>query len=92
MTIEFYKHQYRENFIELNLAWLNKYFKVEPQDLEMFNEIEDLISNGAAIYFALENNNVIATCMVIPKGDDTWEICKLATDEKYRGQGLVLLF
>lgn len=25
--------------------------------------------------------------MVIPKGDDIWEICKLATDEKYQGQG-----
>ncbi len=39
MTIEFYKQKYREKFIELNLAWLNKYFKVEPQDLEMFHEI-----------------------------------------------------
>lgn len=87
MEIVTYRKQYKRDFVELNLAWLNKYFKVEPQDEEMLSGVETLISEGAAVYFAVEGDRVIATCMVVPRPDHVWEICKLATDEKYQGKG-----
>lgn len=87
MEIVPYQTKYKQDFIELNLAWIEKYFKVEPQDVEMLNNIEQIIAAGAMIYFALEADTVIATCMVMPKNDQVWEICKLAADENYQGRG-----
>lgn len=39
------------------------------------------------IYFAIENGVVYATCMAQPMTNNEWEICKLATDERYEGHG-----
>lgn len=82
-----YCKQYKQAFIDLNVAWIEKYFIVEPQDTEMLNNVEDHIKAGAAVYFALLQEKAIATCMVIPRENNVWEICKLATDEQYRGKG-----
>lgn len=50
MEIVKYKQDFKQAFIDLNLAWLNKYFRVEPQDTEMLNGVDDLIERGAAVY------------------------------------------
>ena len=87
MIIVPYEHKYKEDFIRLNLAWLNKYFTAEERDIEMLYGVEDMIAGGAAVCFATDGDDVIATCMVVPRGNGEWEICKLAADEKYRGKG-----
>ena len=33
METVFYDKKYRQAFIDLNLAWIEKYFVVEPQDV-----------------------------------------------------------
>ena len=45
------------------------------------------------VYFAVEHGKAIADCMVMPRENQVWEICKLATDEHYmsRGAGLAVL-
>lgn len=87
MNIVSYQDKYKKDFIALNLAWIKKYFKVEAQDVKMLNEVEDFLAKGAAVYFAMEQDKVIATCMVVPIDNQVWEICKLATDEHYMGKG-----
>ncbi|MCM1425177.1 MAG: GNAT family N-acetyltransferase [Eubacterium sp.] len=87
MEIISYQEKYKNDFIELNLVWIKKYFKVEPQDVKMLNNIEDFLIKGAAVYFAVEQDKAIATCMVVPRNGHVWEICKLATDEQYMGKG-----
>lgn len=87
MEIISYQERYKKDFVELNLVWIKKYFKVESQDVKMLNNVEDFIKKGAAVYFAIEQGNPIATCMVVPRKNQVWEICKLATDERYMGKG-----
>lgn len=87
MDIIPYQEKYKKEFVELNLVWIKKYFKVEPQDLEMLNHVEDLLAEGAMVYFAVEQEKAIAACMVMPRENQVWEICKLATDERYMGRG-----
>lgn len=87
MKIISYQEKYKKDFVDLNLVWIKKYFKVEPQDIEMLNDVENFIKKGAAVYFAVEQDKAIATCMVIPRNNQVWEICKLATDEYYMGKG-----
>lgn len=88
MEIIQYDPKYRQNFIELNTAWIrNKFGSLEKEDIKTFQEIEGEISKGAMIFFAIEDNAVLATCMTKPICEDTWEICKLATDEQAQGKG-----
>ena len=60
---------------------------MEKEDIETFQNIEREIVNGGMIYFATENDEVMATCMTRHIGNEIWEICKLAANEKYKGKG-----
>lgn len=87
MEIIEYQSKYKDDFIRLNRMWIEKYFKMEQDDCDTLNNVDELIRNGAMIFFAVENNTVWATCMTAPIKDNKWEICKLAADDKYRGCG-----
>lgn len=88
MDIIQYDSRYKQDFIDLNTKWIVSLFGVlEGEDMETFQNIEKDISNGGMIYFAIENNNVMATCMTKQINNDTWEICKLAANDKYKKRG-----
>lgn len=87
MEIISYQKKYKQDFISLNTAWVEKYFVMEQEDREILENVDDLLNQGAMIFFAVENDTVLATCMALPTGDDVWEICKLAANEKYQGSG-----
>ena len=55
MEIVKYKPEYKNNFIRLSKNWITKYFALESDDFEVFENIDKLIKNGAMIYFAIEN-------------------------------------
>lgn len=87
MKIVTYKPQYKERFIELSRLWIEKYFSLEAEDEATLTQVDELIKKGAMIYFAIEENQVIAACMIKPLGKKVWEVGKLATDERYQSKG-----
>lgn len=87
MQIVEYKEHYKEDFIKLNKEWVERYFSMEEADLEILEHVEDLLKSGAMIFFAMENSQILATCMSMPLGEDVWELCKLAATGQYTGTG-----
>lgn len=87
MEIVKYQEKYEKDFIALNTAWVEKFFVMEQEDREILYHVKDFLEKGSMIFFAIENQQVFATCMVIPCGNDTWEICKLAANENSQGHG-----
>lgn len=87
MKIIEYQEKYKKDFIELNTAWVERFFKMEQADLDVLEHVDDLLKDGAMVYFAVEEDQVLATCMAMPLGDDVWEICKLAAAGQYTGKG-----
>lgn len=87
MKIVEYKKKFEKDFIELNTAWVERFFKMEQEDREILYHAEDFLEKGGMIYFAVEGEKVLATCMAFPVEDTVWEICKLAANEKYQGKG-----
>ncbi|MFQ9516472.1 MAG: GNAT family N-acetyltransferase [Eubacterium sp.] len=87
MEIIPYQRKYEKDFIQLNTAWIERYFTMEEDDLKVLNHVEDFINSGSMIFFALEDNQVLATCMVMPLNDNVWELCKLAAKGQYTGKG-----
>lgn len=90
MKIEPFDTKYKRDFIELNRHWIETMFAIEPEDIEVLNNIESYIKNGAQVFFAINegNNGVMSCCMIEPlekKGE--WEIAKYATKDEYKGQG-----
>lgn len=87
MEIIEYQPQYKKDFVRLNTAWITKYFTVEEADREILENVDRLVKTGSMVFFAVEGELVLATCMATPTEDGIWEICKLAADENYQGHG-----
>ena len=59
-----YDSKYKDKFIEYNTDWIVDNFGfLEKEDKETFENIEEDIKNGAMIYFAIEEDEVLAVCM-----------------------------
>lgn len=83
--IEFQK-EYAADFYNLNIEWLEKYFYVEDYDREVLSKPEEyILSKGGILLFALVENKVVGTAALINRGDEGYELSKMAVSEEYQG-------
>lgn len=87
MEIIEYQKKYKQDFIDINVAWVKKYFVMEQADRDTLYHAEEYLEKGGMIFFAVENGKVLATGMTYPHTETVWEITKLGADEKYQGRG-----
>ena len=88
MKIIPYSPEYKDEFVELNRAWLSEMFVMEPEDERELSNIEGYIQAGGQIFFALDDDGaVMACCMIGPREDGDWEIMKFAAKGMYTGTG-----
>ena len=84
-----FTEQYKLNFRDLNVAWLQQYFSVEPIDEEIFaNPQHYILDNGGHIFFAKYSDNIVGTCALIKKPDGDVELAKMAVEERVQGRGI----
>ncbi len=88
MKIIQFEEKYRQDFIGFNTDWIVSNFgSLEEHDIETFEKIDEEIKAGAMIFFAVENEIALATCMAKPMEEKTWEICKLGSNKKVPHKG-----
>ena len=88
MRVIEYQEEYKKYFIQFNTDWIRDNFGVlEEEDMATFDHVEESLAKGAMIYFAVEGENVLATCMAKPMEDGIWEICKLGSNKHIPHQG-----
>jgi ribosomal protein S18 acetylase RimI-like enzyme len=76
-------------FRDLNVAWLQKYFYVEPVDVEMLdNPKQYIIDKGGDIYFAKWEESIAGTFALMKEGEGVYELGKMAVDETFQGKGV----
>ncbi|HTL98179.1 MAG TPA: GNAT family N-acetyltransferase [Holophagaceae bacterium] len=81
--------RYREDFKRLNIAWLEKFFRVEPLDAEVLSNPErNILDPGGRILFAKVGDEIAGACALIPEGEGRYELSKMAVDERFQGLGL----
>ena len=84
-----YSDDLRQYFKDLNVAWLEKYFYVEPIDEVMLSDPKAyIIDNGGHIFFATIDGHIAGTFALIKQNDGSFELSKMAVDEKYQGQSV----
>ncbi len=77
------------DFTRLNMAWLNKYFVVEPIDERMLSEpVRYYIDPGGFIFFARVNKVIAGTIALLKVSDTVYEVSKMAVDPQYQGNGI----
>lgn len=90
ISIEFYKAQYKKNFVRLNTEWITSYFRLEESDIFTLNHVEEYILNqGGQVFFALVDNEVKGCCSLIYHAEEgTYELAKMAVSPQAQGLGL----
>lgn len=84
-----YEDQYAEAFEHLNRVWLERYGLFEEGDRKYLEHPQEtILAQGGEIFFALNDGEVVGTCAVIPRSEETVELAKLAVADQLQGQGL----
>lgn len=91
MEIVEYKPEYRQAYIDFNKAWIEKWFALEPADVEILENVEQHIAAGGMVFFALEDGEPVSTGLIEHKvgSDDPglWEFNKFASNPLKQGRG-----
>ena len=80
---------HRQLFRDLNVAWVQRWFTMEPADYEVLDyPQENIIDSGGAILMAKLDGEVVGTCALIKVNSHLFELSKMAVAEKARGSGI----
>jgi putative acetyltransferase len=80
--------KYKADFKRINIEWITKYFKIEPQDLDQLDQPEKIIEAGGEIFFAKVNHEIVGVAALIHEGHNIYELAKMGVTENAKGLGI----
>ncbi|AFL82911.1 acetyltransferase [Belliella baltica DSM 15883] len=84
-----YTSEYQINFQEINQSWVEKYFSIEPFDLEQLQNPEtSILGSGGAILLAKEGDRVVGTVGLKFVDEGLFEMIKMAVVPDCQGRGI----
>lgn len=84
-----FKPEFASYVKSLNVEWLQTHFVVEEIDERELSDPQTYILNkGGYIYFVVEDEVVLGTASLIPRGNGEIELGKMAVAPEARGKGL----
>ncbi len=87
MEIISFDSAYAEDFKKLNLAWLEKYFWVEPHDEEVLGKPGKYIIEPGGNIFMVKDDEKIIGCVALMKIENgVFELTKMAITPEYQGK------
>jgi putative acetyltransferase len=81
---------HREAFLNLNIAWISRYFQIEPHDEDQLREPEShILASGGQVWLAItEENEIVGTCALITTAPGEYELAKMSVADHCQGQGV----
>jgi GNAT superfamily N-acetyltransferase len=87
ITIVDYRPEHQPWFEKLNRDWIERYFWMEPIDVQVLQYPDKhILSKGGAIFMASVENEIAGTVALKYASPDVYEFTKMAVDEKFRGR------
>ncbi len=84
-----FQPKHAEDFKQLNIAWIKKYFTVEPTDLKTLDHPQkNVIKLGGTIVMAQYKNKIVGTCALVKINDDDYELAKMAVAPEAQGKSI----
>ena len=76
-------------FKALNVAWITRYFALEPKDLEVLDDPQgQIVAKGGRIFMAFTADEPVGCVALIAMPDGGYEVGKMTVVETLRGSGL----
>jgi ribosomal protein S18 acetylase RimI-like enzyme len=76
-------------FKALNVAWISRYFALEPKDLEVLDDpVGKVTSPGGHILMAIQDGEAIGCVALMVIKDGGFEVAKMAVAEAHKGRGI----
>lgn len=92
VTVVNYEPRYQKDFYTLNRKWIEKYWELEPHDIEVLEDPQKhIIEKGGRIFVALFNGNAVGVCALCGMPEDSgydFELAKLAVSESVQRKGI----
>ncbi len=80
------------DFARLNYEWIDRYFEIEPHDIELLDSpYENIIEHGGQIFFAMVNETPAGTAAMIRIDAHRFELAKMAVSPDFQGKGIANL-
>jgi GNAT superfamily N-acetyltransferase len=84
-----YRPEHAAAFRDLNLAWIEKHFTVEPRDARDLGEPDTyIIAPGGYIFMAELKGEAVGTCALMFEHEGVFELAKMTVAESARGLGV----
>ena len=84
-----YQPIHLERWKEINEEWIKKsYFMEEIDHLHCSQPEQSILAGGGAILLAQMNGEIAGTAGLIKDDEHTFELVKMAVDERFRGHGI----
>ncbi|MCB2229167.1 GNAT family N-acetyltransferase [bacterium] len=84
-----FRPRFAKYFRDLNYAWLERYFEIEPYDRIVLGDPQNqIIRHGGCVMFARIQGEVVGTCALLKHTEKKYELAKMAVDESSRGRGV----
>jgi GNAT superfamily N-acetyltransferase len=89
MEIVEFSPEHAGAFKALNVAWISRYFTLEPKDLEVLDDPQgQIVAKGGRIFMAFEAGRPVGCVALIAMPDGGYEVAKMTVVETLRGSGL----
>jgi GNAT superfamily N-acetyltransferase len=89
LQIEDYQEEHQHHFEYLNRTWIEKYFWMEPVDVQVLEHPEEyIVKPGGYILMAYWEKEIAGTVALKYVEQSIYEFTKMAVDEKFQGRGI----
>jgi putative acetyltransferase len=80
---------HRESFKRINYEWIERYFKVEPLDMESLeNPGTFYLNKGGIVLLAEYQGTIVGTSALKPMTEDSMELSKMGVNNSAKGLGI----
>jgi mannose-6-phosphate isomerase-like protein (cupin superfamily)/predicted GNAT family N-acyltransferase len=84
-----YTEDLKEHIKDLNVEWLEKYFRVEENDkVQLADPKAEIIDKGGSIYYAKYNDEIVGTSSLLRINETEYELGKMAVTHQAQGLGI----
>lgn len=83
-----YDPSLKSYFRSLNVEWLDHYYSVTQEDLDILDHPEKIIATGGSVFFAKTADGVLGTCALLKGDHDDFELIKMGVSPDARNMGI----
>lgn len=89
ILIDSFKKEYASDFYNLNKTWIEESWHLEESDIkDLSNPEKYIIEKGGEVFFAIKNDQVIATVAMVHPKNKVFELAKMTVAKEFRGLGI----